>query len=215
MRFQSPVLGAAVDVCLPGWRRRRSRARRRLPCPPAATCRRRWMRRSRATSSRWSRARPTSATSCCGTKARSATTSPCVRPRPTRRCRRPGMRMTPAYAALLPKIKSSNSMSALQTATAANHWKLLFLEFQANSGGYGDIISLGANDSTQTHAVAGALRVHHRPRLRPRRPGDGPEARHRAQQQRHHRHQLLRVGVQGHRAGLAGDRRLQRLPASG
>ena len=62
----------------------------------------------------------------------------------------PGMRMTPAYAAQLPKIRSSNSMSAMQTATAANHWKLMFLEFQANSGGYGDIIALGTNDSTQT-----------------------------------------------------------------
>jgi len=62
----------------------------------------------------------------------------------------PGMRMTPAYAAQLPKIRSANSMSAIQTATAANHWKLMFLEFQANSGGYGDIIALGANDSTQT-----------------------------------------------------------------
>ena len=40
--------------------------------------------------------------------------------------------MTPAYAAQLPKIRSANSMSALQTATAANHWKLMFLEFQAN-----------------------------------------------------------------------------------
>jgi len=62
----------------------------------------------------------------------------------------PGIRMTPAYAALLPKIKSATSVSALRTATAANHYKLLFLEFQANSKGYGDIISLGAGDSSQT-----------------------------------------------------------------
>ena len=48
---------------------------------------------------------------------------------------RPGVRMTPAYAALLPKIRSSNNMSAMRTATAANHWKLLFLEFQANVSG--------------------------------------------------------------------------------
>jgi hypothetical protein len=63
---------------------------------------------------------------------------------------RPGVRMTPAYAALLPKIKSTNNMSALRTATAANHWKLLFLEFEANVNGYGDIIALGAGDSSQT-----------------------------------------------------------------
>jgi putative Ig domain-containing protein len=61
-----------------------------------------------------------------------------------------GVRMTPAYADLLPKIKSGNSMSALQTATAANHWRLMFLEFQANKDGYGDIIALGVGDSTQT-----------------------------------------------------------------
>ena len=61
-----------------------------------------------------------------------------------------GARMTPEYAALLPKIKSSNNMSALRTAAAANHWKLMFLEFQANVGGYGDIIALGAGDKTQT-----------------------------------------------------------------
>jgi hypothetical protein len=61
-----------------------------------------------------------------------------------------GVRMTPAYAALLPKLKSSNNMSALRTAAAANHWKLMFLEFQANANGYGDVIALGAGDSSQT-----------------------------------------------------------------
>jgi putative Ig domain-containing protein len=62
----------------------------------------------------------------------------------------PGVRMTPKYAAQLPKIRSSNNMSALRTATGANHYKLLFLEFQANVGGFGDVIALGAGDSTQT-----------------------------------------------------------------
>ena len=61
-----------------------------------------------------------------------------------------GVRITPADASQLPKIRSSNSASALRTAPAANHWKLLLLEFQANQGGYGDIIALGAGDSTQT-----------------------------------------------------------------
>src|SRR5882672_4004744 len=61
-----------------------------------------------------------------------------------------GTRMTPEFAAFLPKIKSPNNMSSLRTATAANHWKLMFLEFQANVNGYGDIISLGAGDNTQT-----------------------------------------------------------------
>ena len=71
----------------------------------------------------------------------------------------PGIRMTPAFAAQLPMIKSPNSLSALQTAAAANHWKLMFLEFQANVDGYGDIIALGAGDSSQTAAVAGAVRA--------------------------------------------------------
>src|SRR5262245_19778524 len=61
-----------------------------------------------------------------------------------------GVRMTPAYEAQLPKIKSPNSISAIRTATAAHHYKLMFLEFQANKDGYGDIIALGAGDATQT-----------------------------------------------------------------
>jgi hypothetical protein len=61
-----------------------------------------------------------------------------------------GVRMTPAYAAYLPKLKSPNFLWALRTAAKANHYKLLFLEFQATLNGAGDIISLGANDSTQT-----------------------------------------------------------------
>src|SRR5206468_11091081 len=61
-----------------------------------------------------------------------------------------GVRMTPAYPAQLPKIKSPTLfVPALQTAAGANHYKLMFLEFQANSDGLGDIISIGAGDSTQ------------------------------------------------------------------
>ena len=61
-----------------------------------------------------------------------------------------GVRITPAYAAYLPKIKSPNILPALQTAAGANHYKLMFLEFQANVTGANDIITIGANDSTQT-----------------------------------------------------------------
>jgi len=63
---------------------------------------------------------------------------------------RPGVRMTPAYASLLPRLKSPNSISVVRTAAAANHWKLMFIEFQANQNGYGDIVALGAGDSAQT-----------------------------------------------------------------
>jgi hypothetical protein len=78
-----------------------------------------------------------------------------------------GIRMTPAYSAWLPKIKSGNNSSALRTAPSANHWKLMFLEFQANQNGYGEIIALGAGDSTQTqlsqvphHLVLDRVYVH-------------------------------------------------------
>jgi hypothetical protein len=83
-----------------------------------------------------------------------------------------GIRMTPAYSAWLPKIKSGNSSSALRTAPSANHWKLMFLEFQANQNGYGEIIALGAGDSSQTqlsqvphHLVLDRVYVHGDPAL--------------------------------------------------
>src|SRR6476469_499427 len=41
-----------------------------------------------------------------------------------------GVRIRPADAAQLPKIRSLTSSSALRTAASANHWKLMFLEFQ-------------------------------------------------------------------------------------
>jgi hypothetical protein len=61
-----------------------------------------------------------------------------------------GQRITPAYAPLLPKIKSPNTSPALQTAAGAHHWRLQFLEFQANLNGAGDIITLGDGSSAQS-----------------------------------------------------------------
>jgi len=61
-----------------------------------------------------------------------------------------GVRMTPAYAANLPKIRSPFSTAALRTAAGAHHWTIQFVEFQANKAGYGDIIDLGMGDTTQT-----------------------------------------------------------------
>jgi hypothetical protein len=61
-----------------------------------------------------------------------------------------GVRITPAYASALPKIRSANSMASLRTAAGTNHWNLMLLEFQANQNGYGDIIELGMGDTTQT-----------------------------------------------------------------
>src|SRR5262245_30424348 len=61
-----------------------------------------------------------------------------------------GIRITPGYSSKLPKLKSPNGMPALQIAAAANHWRLMFLEFLGNKDGTGDVIALGAGDSTQT-----------------------------------------------------------------
>jgi hypothetical protein len=59
-----------------------------------------------------------------------------------------GVRISPSYASALPKLKSPNTAAALETATGAHHWRLLFLEFRANSGGSGDIIRLGSSSET-------------------------------------------------------------------
>src|SRR5262249_4176767 len=61
-----------------------------------------------------------------------------------------GVRITPNHAPLLPKLRSPNTTSVLRTAAGAHHWRLMFLEFQANANGYGEIIALGAGDTTQT-----------------------------------------------------------------
>jgi hypothetical protein len=61
-----------------------------------------------------------------------------------------GVRITPGYAARLPKLRSPNGMPALRTDVAANHWRLMFLEFLGNKDGQGDVVTLGAGDSTQT-----------------------------------------------------------------
>jgi len=58
-----------------------------------------------------------------------------------------GERIRPAvHATYLPKIKSPNAVPALQVAAGARFWTLRFLEFQANQGGYGEIILLGSGD---------------------------------------------------------------------
>lgn len=60
-----------------------------------------------------------------------------------------GTRIDPRDAPLLAKLRSPNSMAVLSTAPGAHHYRLLFLEFMANAGGYGDIISLGDGSSKQ------------------------------------------------------------------
>lgn len=60
-----------------------------------------------------------------------------------------GTRVSPEAAAGLAKLRSPNSAPALQTAPGAHHWRLTLLEFQANAGGAGDLITLGDGSSAQ------------------------------------------------------------------
>lgn len=61
----------------------------------------------------------------------------------------PGVRISPAHAPLLAKIRSGNSMPALTTAPGAHHWRLTLVEFLGNRDGYGEIIQLGDGSSAQ------------------------------------------------------------------
>lgn len=58
-------------------------------------------------------------------------------------------RVDPADASQFAKLKSGNSSAVLRTAPAAHHWRLQLLEFQANAGGFGDIMLLGDGSRQQ------------------------------------------------------------------
>jgi hypothetical protein len=60
-----------------------------------------------------------------------------------------GQRISPAYAALLPKLKSPNVSPVLSTAPGAAYWRLMFLELQATHRGYYDIVTLGDGSMDQ------------------------------------------------------------------
>src|SRR5688572_24361833 len=45
----------------------------------------------------------------------------------------PGVRVTPAFSALMPKIRSTHGGPAIRTAPGASYWRLLFLEFLPSS----------------------------------------------------------------------------------
>jgi hypothetical protein len=61
-----------------------------------------------------------------------------------------GVRMTPAYAARLAKIQSTNSVPAVVTAPGAHHWRLQLLEFPSTQLGYGEIVRIGEGAAPQT-----------------------------------------------------------------
>jgi hypothetical protein len=58
-------------------------------------------------------------------------------------------RVTPEHVQWMPTIRSPNGSSALATKPGAHHWRLQWLAFEANSGGAGNIISLGDGGETQ------------------------------------------------------------------
>ena len=60
------------------------------------------------------------------------------------------VRMTPAYASLLPKLRSPNSMPVLSTAPGAHHYQLMQLEFLSNAQGLGDMLALGDGSAAQS-----------------------------------------------------------------
>ncbi len=59
------------------------------------------------------------------------------------------VRIGPADAGLLPKLRSANTEPALRTAAGAHHWRLLFLEFPSTFLGYGEIVRLGDGSPEQ------------------------------------------------------------------
>jgi hypothetical protein len=61
-----------------------------------------------------------------------------------------GVRIAPSNAPQLAKLRSPSGSPALQTAPGAHHWRIQLLEFQANAGGFGDIVTLGDGSTAQT-----------------------------------------------------------------
>jgi hypothetical protein len=78
-----------------------------------------------------------------------------------------GIRIQPAHAPLLARLRSPNSAAALRTAAGAHHWDIRYLEFAANRTGFGDILQIGDGSSAQNsldkvphHIVLNHLYVH-------------------------------------------------------
>lgn len=60
-----------------------------------------------------------------------------------------GVRITPAYAPKLAKLRSPNGQPALSTAARAHHYRVQFVEFLANANGVGTVIALGDGTAAQ------------------------------------------------------------------
>lgn len=62
-------------------------------------------------------------------------------------------RVGPIHEQWMPTIRSGNAMPALATRAGAHHWRLQWLSFKANSGGFGDVITLGDGSEQQRNAA--------------------------------------------------------------
>ncbi len=61
-----------------------------------------------------------------------------------------GTRMTPAYAALLPKIRSTSSGAAFRTVAGSSYWRLQFLEIlPSSSTASADLVQFGSGGTSQ------------------------------------------------------------------
>jgi hypothetical protein len=86
----------------------------------------------------------------------------------------PGVRMTTAYAPLLPKIVGAGTSAAFKTATSAHHWRLQFLEIVGNAAGVNEIVRLGTGSETSVtaqpeHIVLDRVYIHGDPKMGSRR----------------------------------------------
>ena len=61
----------------------------------------------------------------------------------------PGVRITPAHAPHLAKLRSPNTSPALATRAGAAYWRVMLVELMPNRDGYYDIVTLGDGSSAQ------------------------------------------------------------------
>ena len=59
-----------------------------------------------------------------------------------------GTRIDPSYRPLLATIRSANPLTALRTASGAANYRIVGVAFDANVGGYSDVIALGRGEQT-------------------------------------------------------------------
>lgn len=64
-----------------------------------------------------------------------------------------GVRITPTYASLLPKLRGSSGGAALHTAAGATYWRIEFVEFEPDVTQGANLIELGSDQQTTLASV--------------------------------------------------------------